>query len=123
MTGTVFTRGARWSAAALYDGWGDNVTDEQAKALGDLAVERFDNLARASGSTVFWQPATSEVIGEVVGSGPDMWQEVRDDGGQTTPELMEEWREQATAEVWAAVIGDSDDAELCAKVAEVLGDG
>ena len=123
MTSTVFTRGAQWSASRLYDGWGDNVTVAQAQALGDLVVQRFDELAHNAGSTVFWQPATSEVIGEVVGTGPDMWREVREDGGATTPELLNEWREQATAEVWAAVIGESDDAELSAKVAEALGMG
>ena len=123
MTSTVFTRGSQWSANSLHDGWGENVTDDQAQALGDLVVQRFDELAHNAGSTVFWQPATSEVIGEVVGTGPDMWKEVREDGGETTPELLAEWREQATAEVWAAVIGESDDAELCAKVAAILQEG
>lgn len=120
MTSTVFARGAQWSAATLYDGWGDDVTDEQASELGNLVVQRFDELARAAGSTVFWQPATSEVIGEVVGTGPDMWREARDDDGETTTEPMDDWRERAIAEVWAAVIGESDDAELYAKVAAIF---
>ena len=120
MTSTVFARGAQWSVNSLYDGWGDNVTDEQVQALGGLVVQRFDELAHEAGSTVFWQPATSEVIGEVVGTGPDMWREVRDDGGETTPEMMDAWRDQAQGKVWAAVIGESDDAELCAKVAAIF---
>jgi len=119
MTSTVFTRGSQWSEATLFDGWGD-IADEQVEALSALVVRRFDELAYESGSTVFWQPVTSEVIGEVMGTGPDMWKEVREDGGETTPELMEEWREQATAEVWAAVTDESDDADLCTQVAAIF---
>ena len=120
MTSLVFARGNKWSGSTFFDGWRETTTDEQAEALGALVVERFEALARAAGSTVFWQPATAEVIGEVVGTGPDMWQEVRDDGGETTTEQLETWREQATGEVWACVLGESDDADLCAKVAEAL---
>lgn len=120
MTSTVFTRGAEWSEATLSDGWGETTTDEQAEALGALVVEQFEQLAHATGSTVFWQPATSEVIGTVIGTGGDMWREARDDGGETTDADMEQWREAAFAAVWACVVDESDDADLCAKVAEAL---
>ena len=119
MTSTVFSRGSKWSEATLSDGWGD-VTDEQSAALAGLVVERFEQLAHATDSTVFWQPQTSEVIGEVVGDGDDKGSEVRDDGGETTQEDMEQWRKAAFAAVWDAVIGESDDAEMCARVAEAL---
>jgi len=103
-TSTVFTRGSAWSASELYDGWGSEATDEQVTALGVLVVERFHTLAQDT--SVSWFPKTSEVIGDV------------DD--DVTVEQLEAWREQALAEVWAAVIDESDDADLCAEVAEAL---
>ena len=105
MTSTVFTRGAEWSAATLYDGWGDEVTDKQIEALGGLVTDRFQELAEDT--SVYWYPQTSEVIGDV------------DD--DVTTEQLETWREQAFAEVWSGVTDESDDADVCAKVAEALG--
>lgn len=120
MTSTQFTCGAVWGTSSLYDGWGDNATAEQAEALGDLVVSRFDELAKRTGSTVFWQPATSEVIGEVLGEGPNMWKEKRKDGKETTDEQMTEWREQATSEVWAALIGDPAPRKIRKAVAKIF---
>jgi len=107
MTSTVFTRGSAWRVAELHDVWGDNVTDEQVAALGKLVVERFHTLAQDT--SVSWFPTTSEVIGDV------------DD--DVTTEHLEEWREQALEEVWAAVVGESADADLCAEVADIFKEG
>ncbi len=119
MTSTTFARGAEWSSSRLNDGWGDNVTEEQTTALGALVVHRFDELAEQSGSTARWQPATSEVIGEVIGTGPDMWQEARE-GGETTDDLLTEWREWAISEVWTATIGGPAPDHITEAVTHIL---
>jgi len=106
MTSTVFTRGSAWSTAELHDGWGGEATDEQVAALAALVVGRFHTLAQDT--SVSWFPKTSEVIGDI------------DD--DVTVEQLEEWREQALAEVWAAVTDESNDAELCAAVADIFTD-
>ena len=119
MTSTVFSRGSKWSASNLYDGWGDNITEEQIEALGDLVCDRFQELAGAAGSSAYWTPNTSEVIGNVYGQDTDEHSKWERPCG-TTNEQLEGWREQAFSEVWAAVIGESNDADLCAKVAEIF---
>jgi hypothetical protein len=62
----------------------------------DLVVERFDALAKENGSTCWWKPETSQVIGTVYGEGKNMWREKRKDGKpDTTAEELEEWRGKA----------------------------
>ena len=118
-TSTVFARGSEWGQDTLYDGWGSTCSDRQTKLLAALVVQRFEQIAESEGSAVYWQPQTSEVIGEVIGQGEDKWLERRDDGRQTTEEQLKEWREQAFAEVWAAVVGDGSGL-LCAAVEAVF---
>jgi hypothetical protein len=118
-TQTVFARGSEWSDTALYDGWGDNVTQEQAKALGNLVVERFEELAAKAGdSSIYWQPATSEVIGEVYGETTHehgMWDPINPIDAD-----LDDLRNQAVEEVWAAGIGE--DSPMATQVREILED-
>jgi hypothetical protein len=120
-TGTVFARGSDWSASQLYDSaaWGD-VTDEQAKDLGNLVVERFELLcAQAGDPTIHWLPNTSEVIGEVYGQDTDehsKWDPVHD-----VDLDLDELRDQAMSAVWEAVCGDQD-SPAWPRVTEILGE-
>ena len=105
-TTIVLTRGSDWGTNRIFDAavWGYDVTNEQADALGQLCLDRFQALAAET--SAYWQPQTSEVIGNV--------------GEAVTDEQLEEWREQAIEEVWQAVLGDSDDAELSRQVAALF---
>lgn len=103
MANTVFTRGSEWSEATLFDGWGD-VTSDQAEALAGLVCDRFQELAKDT--SVYWQPQTSEVIGNV------------DD--DVTTEQLETWRKAALDELGACVTDESDNGDLCARVAAAL---
>ena len=67
MTTTVFARGSKWGSSQLYADWGD-IPAARAELLSDLVVERFEGLAGEAGDpSIHWQPATSEVLGEVYG--------------------------------------------------------
>jgi len=96
MTTRVVARGSEWSVSTLHDGWGDNVTDAQARALSTLAVSRFEELAREAGYPVMWFPFTSEVQGNIS-------LDVYDDCGNCA---LDDIREQAINQVWNAVVGN-----------------
>lgn len=105
MTSIILTRGSKWSQAEL-DGWGADTSDEQATELSDLVRIRFHALAAEAGCGAYWTPQTSEVVGTT-----------EDD---VTTEQLEAWRDQATQEVWEAVLGESDDDELMRKVEAIF---
>lgn len=89
-TQSVKARGSNWSSAALFDGWGNESTEEQCTQAGEATVALFHQIAQANGHSVLWTPATSEVIGN------------RDD--DIDPEQLDEWREQATQEVFDRMV-------------------
>jgi hypothetical protein len=116
---TVFARGSEWSADVLYDtdSWGDGITREQAHALGDLVITRFEELAAAAGDpSIWWSPRTSEVVGECYGESRDghHWSDPLSGVNLDLDEL----RGQAGDEVWDAVCGDAS--PMGARVREVL---
>lgn len=93
MTTTVLTRGSDWGIFAnhgVYANWGDcdgDVNyDATYKKLGDMVVSRFHELCRNQEINASWIPYTSEVIGDI--------DQTFDDG------LLDELREQASAEIW-----------------------
>lgn len=89
-TQSVKIRGYRWGRDNLNDGWGNESTDEQRTQAGEATVALFHQIAQAHGHNVLWTPATSEVIGN------------RDD--DIDPEQLDEWREQATQEVFDRMV-------------------
>jgi hypothetical protein len=121
MTTAVFTRGSGWGISALYDDWGDNITPEQGEALGDLVAERFEELcAEAGDSSIYWQPSTSEVLGEVYGENTDehgMWDPTHD----VEIDLVA-LRNQANNEVWDALVCEEEDLPMTDRVRDILDD-
>lgn len=119
MTTTVFRQGSEWSSTVLYEGWGD-VTTEQAEALGNLVVERFEELAADAGDpSIYWQPATSEVLGAVYGQDTDehgMWDVIN-----PIDIDLDELRDQAIEEVWNAGCGEKT--PMTDRVMEILTKG
>ena len=107
-TTIVLTRGSDWGTNRVYDTsvWGPEVTNEQADELAQLCLDRFQKLAAET--SAYWLPQTSEVIGYA--------------NETVTTEQLEKWREQAIEEVWQAVLGESDDAELSRQVAALFPD-
>lgn len=98
MTRTIYARGHLWSGDTLYDGWGDNVDNDQVTALGNLVVERFHELCEKHGDpSIYWTPQTSEVTYEVKHS---TWKPV-----YKLDTNIEDLAEQALEEVWNAVLG------------------
>lgn len=104
MTTTVLTRGSEWSASTLHDGWGD-VTDTQVKQLSCLVCSRFEELAKDAGYLVSWFPFISEVRGDVDLNAHD----------DTEGCVLDDIREQATQDVWEAVIGNGGPMEEAVK--------
>jgi hypothetical protein len=115
-TNAVFARGSEWSAVSLNDGWGD-VTPEQADALSDLVIERFEELAAEAGdASIFWQPQTSEVLCHVHGQDTDehsKWDPINPIDAD-----LDDLRDQAIQEVWEAGCGEEN--PMTAQVRAVL---
>jgi hypothetical protein len=85
------TTGSKWSWSELVDGWGET-TDNQAIKLAMAVVRRFWELSRNNGWEVVWCPHTSEVFG-------------RKELERLIPNnALDELREQATAEVFSALV-------------------
>jgi hypothetical protein len=92
MADTVWARGYDWSKIALYDGWGDGVTEDELDELASEVIRLFEKTALRQGYPCAWFPTMSEVLGEA--------------GGAPIPEsndedLLAEWREEAKETVWA----------------------
>lgn len=121
MTNAVFAKGWKWGTCYVYDSsmWGEFVSDDEAKALGDLAVARFEELcAEAGDESIFWQHQTSEVIGEVYGQ--DTEEHGKFDRTSGVYPNLDDLREQAIDEVFNATCGE--ETPMSKRVAEALGE-
>lgn len=114
----TFARGARWGRPFFFSGEGAN--DLRLRGLlcslnlSQLAVERFDELARGADSTAVWTPIQSIVVGHVFD--PPERPCVRSCG--TTNKQLATWREQAVNEVLEAVEGKEN--PVSERVREIL---
>jgi len=113
-------QGSGWSIDALADGWGPDTSDETVTELVALVIERFDALCAAASIDAYWTPSTSEVIGTY---GQDIPLTLDDFGDNPLHDQVDTFREQALAEVWAAVCGEAeteDGAPIPATIQQVV---
>jgi len=113
--------GYKWSEQSLYDGWGGETPDNIARALGNLIVARFEEIARACNSAAWWQPVTSEILSPVYhefGNGHELWEPVPLDESSCIKGDVEAWRAEAAADVWFAFAGEHG--PMVDRVREVL---
>jgi len=101
----IIKRGSQWGISALADGWGPDTPDEIVEQLVALVLTRFHKLAEQAGIDAYWIPSTSEVIGT---RGQDIPLTPDDFGDELDYDLVDAIREQALAEVWAAVCGEAE---------------
>jgi hypothetical protein len=72
MATTVLTRGCEFCESCLNDGWGE-ATEAEVEALAGAVVEEFESRVQklTGDNSIFWQPATSEIMYECVGQTTD----------------------------------------------------
>jgi len=97
MSNRIAAAGSQWGTVELSDRFGGDTPDEIITKLICIVIDRFDDIALEHGLHLLWVPHTSEVLGEA------------DELGRLTMEeyeAIDDFREQAIAEVWAAVCGE-----------------
>ena len=103
---TVIHRSHEWGSISLADDWGPDTPDEAVAQLTKLVVDRFEELVKAAGAYAMWFPSMGEVHAHCRGetTAEHHWSDLVYPlpNGVTYKEL----RNQATYEVWDAVIGE-----------------